>query len=1231
MERRTMIRLSWTLCLLVLLLSCPVERMVQAEARTIARHELQHQQQVHVHVNEHALLQITVEIHSLGTEEDLQILLLHTKNHTRNHIVWTVLVEPVVSGSTMINDSNHQNHRGRILERNVTEWMLDKNNNMSTAKSQLLFWMSLQPSEMTTETPTTTATTPTVPHLVSLFRQDDSSTTNNHKRSLQTRRLVQVPTKSSNKKHSSSSSSSPVLSVHLTASLASSTQCLDTNVVSSSFSLGTTMLAKTTMTLDPSRDDVTTSTTTSTDDLMWTLIDILLSCCMSSFGIHYLLEWKPHGVRQRLRLRLRFLQSAAHDHRRNENGNGNVVGNRHHDDSSQSCESNGEEKEEEHGENYDDESGQQSPRRTSQGQSPATSCQGQSPTSESNVEPPSSSNEHQGENESVDNDPFDSTQYEYRESPSFGSSSSSSNRNRSSNSSDASQHHNNHGDILQDVAHQQDESDPLSHQFPSPLYQQDGNQDERGPYPPPPPSAIREASPIQKHSPWNHPSCESSSSSSSSSSPETVPPQGRQAHDPDVTAVVTNDRSPNHEPTATTNALLNTTTIGTVVVGSQTMKDINNHGNRPENQKEEAIMDVSLPPWTPVETKPFVRTNQEPTSCLREDQANSIAKSANRNPANNNTFAEPSPLVSNVLDYLENNNVNGEDMFNGVIEILDHNNGNTQESYPQRQSEVLTQYSDMQYYSQNNILATRHENKDEEPSLLFNHNSPYGFHASKYDRYKYSPPSGPGLSPLLSNKINSNDESILTQRRQIETQAVDQSVGIDGHSNTPLESDYVPTTSTLQGLEVDQPSVSQSEKDQVRVSKHTYDNGLGSTTVDAKKYPGSQTAKDGDTSSANMNAGDTQAIDLQPKEETRMLEYTGTSSIASKIDAQERHPASSASAFKSPLDRNVSEGSPYLEASPPANSHSSYPSKLHPMQKKLKKFHAPREMNAPLNTTKICPPGQSDPTSIPPSMLPSKDSNRADNELGRAIADDASVSESYVSTLPPDSDCSSAGSVENLDFTSDNQDSSERKAVSSKHSHSTVASKNEAPKSRRLRRIQMKSSTKKHNVLKRNDGNSEKASDLGGSSQQRDSIGMRSAKRQPLQDRLNAQTRSSVALSTRSNTPSGTRRKCRIKPTARKRPRDTPEPELPAFGNDSDSVEILGFSLPTSSKKPRPFSKSSIVPDWVPSTGLQSISQQFQDDIPWNIIAVKPLSNPKEVPIKSIVLPYSNIANKDAA
>jgi hypothetical protein len=51
-------------------------------------------------------------------------------------------VEPVVSGSTM-NDPN-PNHPGRILERNVTEWMLNNNNinnNHSTAESQSLFWV----------------------------------------------------------------------------------------------------------------------------------------------------------------------------------------------------------------------------------------------------------------------------------------------------------------------------------------------------------------------------------------------------------------------------------------------------------------------------------------------------------------------------------------------------------------------------------------------------------------------------------------------------------------------------------------------------------------------------------------------------------------------------------------------------------------------------------------------------------------------------------------------------------------------------------------------------------------------------------------------------------------------------------------------------------------------------------------------------------------------------------
>jgi hypothetical protein len=60
-------------------------------------------------------------------------------------------------------------------------------------------------------------------------------------------------------------------------------------------------------------------------------------------------------------------------------------------------------------------------------------------------------------------------------------------------------------------------------------------------------------------------------------------------------------------------------------------------------------------------------------------------------------------------------------------------------------------------------------------------------------------------------------------------------------------------------------------------------------------------------------------------------------------------------------------------------------------------------------------------------------------------------------------------------------------------------------------------------------------------------------------------TPSSVAFSARSNAPGGTRHKRGVKHTTRKRPPDTSEPELPAFKNDSDSVEILGFFLPTPS------------------------------------------------------------------
>jgi hypothetical protein len=75
-----------------------------------------------------------------------------------------------------------------------------------------------------------------------------------------------------------------------------------------------------------------------------------------------------------------------------------------------------------------------------------------------------------------------------------------------------------------------------------------------------------------------------------------------------------------------------------------------------------------------------------------------------------------------------------------------------------------------------------------------------------------------------------------------------------------------------------------------------------------------------------------------------------------------------------------------------------------------------------------------------------------------------------------------------------------------------------------------------------------------------------------------------------------------------------------ALDGDSDSVEVVRVSLPSSNKKPRPFQNSSIIPDWVPSNGLQSVSQQFMEDEPWNATPDTYPSSKNLVP-KSMLLP----------
>jgi hypothetical protein len=77
---------------------------------------------------------------------------------------------------------------------------------------------------------------------------------------------------------------------------------------------------------------------------------------------------------------------------------------------------------------------------------------------------------------------------------------------------------------------------------------------------------------------------------------------------------------------------------------------------------------------------------------------------------------------------------------------------------------------------------------------------------------------------------------------------------------------------------------------------------------------------------------------------------------------------------------------------------------------------------------------------------------------------------------------------------------------------------------------------------------------------------------------------------------------------------------LIGFGSDSE-VLVVGVEPPPATKKARPFRNSSIVPDWVPSNGLRSASRQMEDQ-PWDVLPESQPSSKKALtPPKSILLP----------
>jgi hypothetical protein len=247
-----------------------------------------------------------------------------------------------------------------------------------------------------------------------------------------------------------------------------------------------------------------------------------------------------------------------------------------------------------------------------------------------------------------------------------------------------------------------------------------------------------------------------------------------------------------------------------------------------------------------------------------------------------------------------------------------------------------------------------------------------------------------------------------------------------------------------------------------------------------------------------------------------------------------------------------------------------------------------------------------------------------------------SAADSYVSTLPPDSDCSTE-EPDSFDLTP-NDDSSLIKQATAKASRSTSASP-ARPLTHNLRR-----STRKRQSLSL--GNTTPMEALHNQpitiftrSQQSRRSDARTGSRTPLTATTpleNAAAWMSPPLDmysapkTKNHSPKK-RIRSGISPASsqkeeetqqrgsRKRRRDLKD-HGPLF-SDIGSVEVVGYFVPPASKKqkPLPYSKSSVLPDWVPSTGLQSASRQFAED-PWVITADKPLSNRHDIP-EAILLP----------
>lgn len=270
--------------------------------------------------------------------------------------------------------------------------------------------------------------------------------------------------------------------------------------------------------------------------------------------------------------------------------------------------------------------------------------------------------------------------------------------------------------------------------------------------------------------------------------------------------------------------------------------------------------------------------------------------------------------------------------------------------------------------------------------------------------------------------------------------------------------------------------------------------------------------------------------------------------------------------------------------------------------------------------SKVLPsdPGKSPP---PPHDLvgsgkyKSEDSTSPQKNISSSTKERSSSAESYVSTLPPDSDYSTE---ENgiFDFSAHGGLSSTPKSLSKRQKLSCSASPSSL--SIHFRRIDCRRPSK---IFEK------RGSHLATLSGRSKLISTR------ISSKKEEGAHASLYSRSQESSPFTNDVEKRIGGVKRVRP-PFPELQRTAFranrdkasrnasqllsDEDSNSVALLHVSHPLSNKKMRPFQNSSIVPNWIPSNSLKTISQQFMEDEPWNV-PERTASNQNSFP-KSIIL-----------